>query len=232
MDSGYRAPNTCEPVVAPLEHALPPEAEIPCRSRLNKSISLAIIFAVTFTIFSCNQKKDSVNIANDHNAAKFNNTDEEIISHFIVYASEILLQEIQLAKLAQKNSIRKDVQKAGKALESEYSQFYYLLKLAAEKKSISIPEKVGEKRKKIYMDASYEVADDFDLKYFDLIKQEHILAIDLFEQIKNETDDTDIKKWAMNVLPTFRRNLGEITVFNQKLVQEKENSLNNNINNK
>jgi hypothetical protein len=35
LELGYKAPNTCEPVVAPLEHALPPEAEMPWRSRLN-----------------------------------------------------------------------------------------------------------------------------------------------------------------------------------------------------
>src|SRR5690349_11310828 len=41
LDPGYSAPKTCDPVEAPLEHALPPEADIPCKSRLKSSISFS-----------------------------------------------------------------------------------------------------------------------------------------------------------------------------------------------
>ena len=171
---------------------------------------------------SCGLKDDPVNMASDHNAKEFTKGDEVIVSNFIVSVGDILLQEIQLAKLAQLNSIEKDVQLLGKQMEVQYKEGYEALKQLAIKKSIALPLSLSTVKQKSYADISNEVLDNFDRKYFDLVEIEHKDIIEICEKIKKEANDDEIKVWAENMLPTFRNNLGTIVVIHQKLVEGKK----------
>jgi predicted outer membrane protein len=187
--------------------------------KIRSIVNNVLVYTFILTAISCEYKKDPIHIADDHNAVKFNDDDKKNDSRFFVSAAEALLQEIQLAKLAQNNSIKNNVRKIGEITEIEYDQFYFSLKQIAEKKMITIPSGVSNSKKKNYKDLSYEIADDFDKKYFDMTEKGHKDAIDLFEKIKNESTDSDLKIWAENVLPTLRKNLGYIFVSHQKSIK-------------
>ena len=81
---------------------------IPGRKIFLKS---TLFFSILITLVSCNndQKSDSKDVAEEHNDAKFNNNDTERDAQFLVNASEINLEEMKLAELAQQNGYTTDV---------------------------------------------------------------------------------------------------------------------------
>lgn len=180
----------------------------------NKKIILLLnllSIGLMLMIFSCDFKKDAIDIAHDHNVAKFNSNEDEKNARFIADVTEILLEEIELAKMAQKNSIRTDVHQLAGVIEIEYNQCYLLLKEIAHKKNITIPSEIKKDKKKLYNSINYEIADDFDKKYFNISEQQHKIGIESFEKIQKECKDSSIKNWAENTTFSFKQNLAAIT---------------------
>ena len=173
-------------------------------------LSIFILFSLSVSSCDDQPKPDAKDIAKDHNNAKFNDENKVKDAQFLVDAAEICLQEIQLAQLAQQNSIKKSVQKMGKTMQDEYTEYYSKLKDLSAKKAITIPSELSNKNKSLYKDLSFQIADDFDKKYFDLIVKDHKEAIEKFEKEASETNDLDIKAWTLGMLSDLRKNLAVI----------------------
>lgn len=114
----------------------------------NSSINQKEIFKVIFilviaiTVVSCgNDQKveDTKEIAEDHNDAKFEDNDKERDAQFLVNATEINLEEISLAQLAQQFGKTEDVKELGKAMEINHAKSLQELTTLAQTKLISIP---------------------------------------------------------------------------------------------
>jgi putative membrane protein len=185
-------------------------------SSMNNLRHIFLIPVFSILISSCEEKKDAVKIAQEQNSAKFYNNKDKSNSNFTVNSAETLLQEMQLGKLAQNNSIKDDVRETGKIIENEYRQSYFFLKQIAEKKKISIPSEVSNEDKKINAMLSYEIADDFDKMYFDLAEKNHRKAIGLLKTMQIESEDKEIKIWTEYTLPKFRKNLDNIIYLKYK----------------
>ena len=181
---------------------------------------IAAVCVMTF--FSCGSN-DPVKQADARNDAKFSGTDDEKNSAIMVDAAGLLLQDIELAKLAQNNSIKNDVRKTGRQLELEYTQAYSLLKKIATEKTVTLPAEVSSSDKKTDTDISYEISDKFDDRYFELTKADHKKAIDLFEKIKSQSTLPALGQWAENTLILYRKNLESITALEQRIAVNKPN---------
>src|SRR4051812_28654898 len=109
---------------------------------------LAKLFALLL-FFSCGRTgtTDPKVIAEEHNAAKFNDPGQEKDSRFLVSAAAFYVQEIELARLAQENSTDKLIQNTGSTLEKEYRDLYSHLKDLCSKKAVSIPCEPGNSEK-------------------------------------------------------------------------------------
>jgi len=191
-------------------------------------ISITRTFLLLLPLFiaafsSCDWKtKDPVKVADDHNDAKFNG-DEANNSQAVVDVAGLLLEDIELAKLAQNNSIKKDVRKTGQQLELEYTQSYSLLKQIALKKTITVPVEVSSANKKTNTDLGYEISDKFDTKYFELSAKDHKSAIDLLNKIKSKCRHEEIRTWADATLVVYKKNLSALTALQQRLELTKPN---------
>jgi len=187
-------------------------------------LSYSLLAAVLVMTFLCCETKDPVKEADQHNDAKFSSAEEaKNNSHFLVDAAGLLLQDIELAKLAQNNSIKKDVRKTGQRLEFEYTQAYSKLKQVASKKTITLPAEVSSSDKKTDSDISYEISDKFDDKYFELSKKDHEEAISLLGKIKDKCSHADIREWAGNTLTLYRNNADSLLTLEKKLALNKPN---------
>ena len=79
-------------------------------------IQATLIIAVIIGLSSCgnNNSKDTKDVAEDHNDAKFDKNDNEKDAQFLVNAAEINMEEISLGQLAQQKGSTNHVKELGK----------------------------------------------------------------------------------------------------------------------
>jgi len=65
----------------------------------------------------------------------------------------------------------------------------------------------NEAREAYYKKMNDKSASDFDKEYSEKMVKDHKNAVDLFEKAANDGNDSDIKAWASNTLPTLRKHL-------------------------
>lgn len=191
------------------------------KSNTIKSSFLSIVFVSTviFGTTSCEnheENKEEVatavpkteEVAKDQNAGKFNDTDDEKNAKFLVKASEINLEEINLGKLAQQKSTSADIKELGKMMETSHTKGQASLTVLASKKGISIPTVSSEEATNAYNKLNEKSEQkDFNKAYADMMVDGHKKAIDLFEKESTESSDADIRAWATSVLPELRKHL-------------------------
>ena len=166
---------------------------------------------------SCNNSKpkDTKEVAEDHNDAKFANSKEDD-ANFLVSAEEINLEEIQLGQLAQTRGINSQVKDLGKMMVTDHTKASTDLKAMAANKQITVPTTLTDDG----IDASKKLTDtkpsDFDKEYVDKMVNGHKDAISKFEKASTDAADVDIRNWAASVLPVLRAHLDQfITLQNQ-----------------
>ncbi len=187
------------------------------RKIIISALDALLIFCVS--IFSaCNSKRneDPKKVAEQHNDAKFNTDGQEANAHFLTDAAAMCLQQIKLAKLAQQNSIRPDVQQRGKIFETEYTKIYKSIAYLASIKTVTLPSDLSNEQKKIYTDLGFEISKDFDKKYFDRVIKDHNAAIEEYQQVQKKTTDGEIKSFIEKTLPVLTGNLNLIKTEQQQ----------------
>jgi putative membrane protein len=154
----------------------------------NRKIAItqvAFISTVFFIAVSCGnsyQTDQTRSEAEEHNDAKFNNSKSEKDAEFLVNATEINLEEIQLGQLAQKNGTTTDVRELGRMMEAEHTKSLRGITELARQKQITLPTSPSDKAEEAYKDLSNNSSTDFDKKYCKMMVNEHKDAIALFEK--------------------------------------------------
>jgi putative membrane protein len=171
-----------------------------------------LIAATLLGMLSCSNEtktEDTKDIAETINEVKYENSNKEKVdeAQFLVDAAEINLEEIQLGKLAQKNSKIPGIISFGKMMEDAHTKSLNQLTALAKKKSISIPIAPTEESKKEYSKLSTKTGNEFDTEFSDKMVRGHKDAIKLFEKASEGSEDADIRKWAIETLPELRKHL-------------------------
>ncbi len=161
------------------------------------------------TLSSCTKKaEDTKEVAEEHNDAKFDKT-EEADAQYLVTAAEINLEEIQLGALAQEKSSMVNVKDLGKMMQNGHSKAFDDLKKLAAKKQITIPTALTDNGKEAETELMKKNGRDFDIDYCNRMVSGHKSAIVKFEKIANDATDADIRNWASSLLPALRSHLDQ-----------------------
>ncbi len=181
------------------------------RNAINSIIIYSVLLLlVVFSFSSCNNPKteDSKSMAEESNAAKFNETaDREKDAQFLVDAAEINLEEIKCGKFAEQNAISADTRELAKMMVTEHTKCLSDLKALADKKSITIPAVISTKGEEDYEKLIDRAGGDFDRNYCDMMVDGHKGAIAKFEKESADGSDVDIRTWATETLPALRKHL-------------------------
>jgi putative membrane protein len=177
-------------------------------------IQATLIIAVLIGITSCknNYSKDTKDVAEDHNDAKFDKNDNEKDAQFLVNAAEINMEEISLGQLAQQKGSSNHVKELGKMMEESHTKSLTELTALAQTKSISLPTSQTDNVKEAYKDLNEKSGNDFGKEYSSMMVKGHEKAIELFEKASNDCTDLDIKAWATATLPLLRTHLDQAMV--------------------
>ena len=177
-------------------------------------IQATLIIAVLIGITSCknNYSKDTKDVAEDHNDAKFDKNDNEKDAQFLVNAAEINMEEISLGQLAQQKGSSNHVKELGKMMEESHTKSLTELTALAQTKSISLPTSQTDNVKEAYKDLNEKSGNDFGKEYSSMMVKGHEKAIELFEKASNDCTDLDIKACATATLPLLRTHLDQAMV--------------------
>lgn len=186
----------------------------------NLFFGTAMAFVAMVALLSCDNTntRDSKEIAQEHNDAKFAN-DKEDNADFLVNAAEMNLMVAQLGRLAQtKGSIAK-VQEVGKTMEEDHNKASEELSKLAQQKQVTIPlvltEEGLEAHKRLIETNTADF--DFDKEYIDLMVSTHKDAIRDFEEAANDSSDPEIRSWASKMLPSLREHLDTFITYQNQL---------------
>lgn len=138
------------------------------------------------------------------NNPMFSKVNTEKDAEFLVVASELLMEEINLGKLAHEKGRMSHVKDLGKKMQDDHTKSLAELKTLAKSKNISLPTSPTEDANKYYKDLNEKSGNEFDKAYIDMMVNDHKNAIKIFEKAFTDSDDYDIKTWALNTLPTLR----------------------------
>jgi len=166
--------------------------------------------ACMLMVVSCtdNQNtKDTKTTAEELNEERFDDNRQEKDAQFVVNASEINLQEIQLGKLAQQKGQTAHVKDLGKMMEDVHTKSQRELVTLAENKRISIPTSPTNNAKDAYDKLNGKSGDDFDNEYTDMMVSGHKDAISIYEKAASDSQDADIRNWSQATLSTLRTHL-------------------------
>lgn len=197
------------------------------KNYLNLSTIVLQIFSLTavllgpallFSGSSCNtiKDRDSKIIAYELNEEKFQEAEDKQNANFLVEAAEIHLKEIHLAQLAQQEGKQTDVKELGRMMEKiNVNAFNRLSELAIDK-SISIPTSTTRQGIEAIEFLNKKSGLSFDKEYCDImvVNQKHV--INVFEKIAEQSNDLDIKIWALSTLPDLRKHLQYASMCQKK----------------
>jgi putative membrane protein len=177
-------------------------------------IQAILIIAIIIGISSCenNNSKDTKDVAEDHNDAKFDKNDNEKDAQFLVNAAEINMEEISLGQLAQQKGSTNHVKELGKMMEESQTKSLAELTALAQTKSISLPTSQTDNVKEAYKNLNEKSGNDFGKEYSSMMVNGHKKAIELFEKASADCTDPDIKAWAIATLPILRTHLDQAMV--------------------
>jgi putative membrane protein len=181
-----------------------------------KKIS-ALLSASYFILIACNntaddsvEKADSINAANTDTSATGNRnavvTDEKS-SAFLVRAANSGMAEVQLAKIAQQKATLDAVKSFAAMLEKDHSSVNEQVKNLAAQRNVTLPATISDDKQKMISDCEKKTGKDFDKEYLSVMVKSHNDGIDLFEDVRANATDIDVKNFADKTLPALRMHL-------------------------
>lgn len=183
-------------------------------------IACALLFG-----FSCNQKQEPVEEAQEANEQTFEDTSVEEtmddLSEFMTEAASGGMMEVELGKMAQEKAQHADVKSFAQMMVTDHTKANDELKALAGTKSIVLPDSMS----KDHMDHITELRDktgaDFDNAYMDLMVEDHEEDVKEFEEAVNELQDPEAKAFASKTLTTLRKHHERAKQINDMLDKKK-----------
>jgi putative membrane protein len=191
---------------------------------MKKLLSNLLLSALFISIVSCsestsNTTKEPEKEAKEENKEKFDNTNMEDDSKFMVGAAEGGMMEIKLSELALANSSSAKVKELAKHMVKDHTAANTELMALAAKKNVTLPSELGEKCTKTYNELASKVGADFDKGYADVMIKDHKNAIGDFKKEAEKGKDSEVKAWANEKLPTLEHHLS-MSESTQKAVKQ------------
>ncbi len=182
-----------------------------------KKMSLYLTLIMLLGAFSfCNrQQKDSVDLAKESNDRKEVLNEDQ--SDFVVQAVSAGLLEVELGKLGQQMAQYSRLKKFAKMMVDDHAKMNEELKELATKKQLTLPGSLGEEQQGKLNDLRKQNRQKFDIRYLEVMEEEHENDIKKFEEASENHKDADIQTFAAKHLPLLRAHLDSVKLIRAAL---------------
>lgn len=128
-------------------------------------------------------------------------------SNFAVNAVDGGMLEVRLGELAMKQSKSPLVKGFAQAMTTDHGKANDELKTIAANLKIAIPDNLTDKSQQKYDELAQLKGADFEKAYADLMVKDHQETIEIFRAEANNGQQTELKEWAKEKLPTLEHHL-------------------------
>lgn len=193
---------------------------------MKKIMNLSKVFLATvlmaWTLNSCKQEpkhEDTKDAAEDQNEAQLDKVasqDDE--ATFFVAIAEMDLAEIEMANLAEQKAMHAEVKTYAKMLVADHTKSNAELKKLADNRQLTLPASITDDGKDAYNKLNESTGHDFDVKFVDMMIDDHEKAIKKMEDASEDTDkDESVKVWASNKIAGLTQHLQQAKMLKDKL---------------
>ena len=122
-------------------------------------------------------------------------------------AAEGGLKEVRLGELAEQQAESAEVQQFGQRMVEDHGQANEELKRIAEQKGVELPQELPDDAQQLHDELQQKSSAEFDQAYMDEMVSDHEQDVEEFESYVESAQDTDLRNFAEQTLPTLREHL-------------------------
>jgi putative membrane protein len=184
---------------------------------MKKHIIALMSLAALCYLSACNDnngtanKEDATKVADSTNDKKFDDTKMENDADWAVKAADGGMEEVALGRLAEKQGTNPKVKALGRMMVEDHSKANDELRALAQKKNITLPAAMSDKKQKDHDDLAKKTGADFDREYTRMMVEDHQADIDEFRKESDHGKDADLKAWASGKVPMLQHHLDKAT---------------------
>ncbi|MES2655570.1 MAG: DUF4142 domain-containing protein [Bacteroidota bacterium] len=191
-------------------------------NRTIKIIALGwiLLLALLLVLTSCGdspQTKDTKEVAEDHNDAKFASNDAENDAQYLVDAYSIGIYELEASQHAKQKAVSNNVKTLASEMVEAHAKMNVSLKSLADKKQVSVPVKLTDDQMKEIKDCSDKKGAEYEKAYIEKIVSDHEKAIKLSEAAAEKAHDPEIRNLFSSSLPALRHHLEMAMAIKDKM---------------
>lgn len=192
---------------------------------MKKFASTSLLVCALLFGFSCNQKQEPVEEAQETNEEKFEDTaveeTKDELSEFMTKAASGGMMEVELGNLAQEKAQHADVKSFGQMMVTDHTKANEELKALAASKGITLPDSMSQDHMDRITELREKTGADFDNAYMDLMVEDHQEDVDLFEDASQNLEDPEAKSFASKTVATLRQHHDRAKQVNDMLDKKK-----------
>lgn len=179
----------------------------------------SILYALPLLLLACNNEaaNDSVEKADSANEARRDRADslgtyaaDAQTTDFFVNATNSGMAEVSLGEMAAQKATNKKVKDMGRMLASDHRAVNQELRSLARQRNVSVPDSIGEDKRKDIDKLMDKKGRDFDKTYINEMISAHEKSVDLFQKQVDNGNDAAVKTFASNTLPKLQMHLDSL----------------------
>jgi putative membrane protein len=126
---------------------------------------------------------------------------------FVIEAAQGGLAEVQLGQLAARNASSPTVQEYGQRMVTDHTQANNQLQQIVSQKGMTVPTSLDERHQQVIERLSGLSGAEFDRQYMQHMVEDHAKNVAAFQNQAQQGEDSDLKAFAAQTLPTLQEHL-------------------------
>lgn len=139
-----------------------------------------------------------------------NATDVEFVKHEAAAG----LAVVQIADLGVKKAVRPNVKEFAATIVKDHTIANAELTKLAATKGVELSTVIDSKHAKTFQDLEQYSGTDFDKEFLDVAVSSHKKCVSSFEEAAKDSQDSDVKMWAIKMLPGLKAHLAQAQELN------------------
>lgn len=193
-----------------------------------KKVTAALI-VTALMVWACNsnETKDSVEKADSTNKANMDSSgngpnratvaaDAET-SQFLVRVADAGMAEVQIGRSAESKAVNPRVKEFAAMMVRDHSAANDKVKTFASQRNVTLPDSVSNDHKDLMKKLDKKTGRDYDKAYMDAMVEGHEKVVDMFEKSGDKVNDTEVKSFINNTLPTIKAHLDSAKAIRKSL---------------
>jgi putative membrane protein len=125
-------------------------------------------------------------------------------SRVLTESASMSMLNLELSSMAEERAVTPEAKELAKELRQEHSDMKQELLGLAQRKQIALPSDLSDDHRGEIEDLTDKEGLDFDREFVDKVISVHRDKIDDYESLSRDSDDPEIREFAINMLPKLR----------------------------